>query len=68
MTTLVGWLGILIVSAIVALVLVLRPNVHAGEGSGSYAVLIVLAVVGAVGFLAIVGELFIRWTTSSALS
>ena len=61
----VGWLGILIVSTIVALVLVLRPNVCIGEGKPSNAVLVILAAIGALGFLAIVGELFIRWVISA---
>ncbi len=58
---------LVIVSAIVALVLVLRPNVHTGEGRGSGAVLIVLAAIGALGFLAIVGEVLIRWIASTPL-
>ena len=64
MTIVVGWLGILMVSTIVALALVLRPNVNVGEGTGSNAVFIALAVIGALGFLQIVAELLIRWLVS----
>ena len=57
---------LLIVSVIVALVLVLRPNVHVGEGPSSNAVVIVLAAIGALGFLAIAAEVFIRWAISAS--
>ena len=60
-----GWIGVLVVSTIVAVVLVLRPNVTIGEGRPSNALSIVLVTIGAFGFLAILVELLMRrWISS----
>ena len=62
-----GWIGVLVVSTIVAVVLVLRPNVTIGEGRPSNALSIVLVTVGALGFLVILIELLMRRLISSFL-
>jgi hypothetical protein len=63
----VGWLSILLVSTIVALVLVLKPNVRVGEVRPSNAVTIALAAFGGFVSLVIFGELFMRWLISGAI-
>jgi hypothetical protein len=61
-----GWLGVaivvlLLIGAIVALVRLLSPNVSVGEGSGLNILLIVFAVIGVLGALALLGGFFMHW-------
>lgn len=61
-----GWVDVaivvlLLVGAIVALVRLLSPNVTVAEGSGLNVLLIVFAVIGVLGLLALIGGFFMHW-------
>ena len=62
-----GWLAtalllVLLVAAIVALVRLLNPDVKVAQGSGLNILLVVFAVIGVLGLLALIGGVAMHWS------
>lgn len=68
-----GWLAtalvvVLLVAAIVALVRLLSPDNKAAQGSGLNILLVVFAVIGVLGLLALIGGFAMHWNMRGMMS